>query len=58
MRKHGLPNWVSECQTTLGIRRTREMHMNIAPRHEVENSTVDRDYCLEPNIKVTLKGDY
>lgn len=58
MRKHCLPKWVSEHQTTLDLRRMREMYMDVAPRHEVENSTVDRNYCLELNIKVTLKGDY
>ena len=36
----------------------REMYMDVAPRHEVENSTFDGDYCLQLNIKVTLKGDY
>lgn len=36
----------------------REMYMDVVSRYEVENSIVDRNYCLELNIKVILKGDY
>lgn len=50
--------WTSNNPQPQKDERNREMYRDAGPRHEVENSTVDRDNCLELTIKVTLKGDY